>query len=480
MEGAVSVQERASLRSQCLSFSEVIGQSVANIAPSATPTFTIAIVFGLAGNGTWLAFLFATLAVLLVGIHINYFATRSASPGALYTFITEGAGNFPGFVSGSGLVLAYLLCACAVVPCYAKFFNSILAYVGVGAHIPVIVVAFVGMVIAWYVVYKDVKVSAKIMLTFEAVSLTLIMILGVIVFARSGFKPYLGLFMLKGVTVKNLGLGLVLAFFSFVGFESAAALGHEAKDPFRAIPRAVLISGAIVGAIFVVFSLLEVVGYMGTGQDLGQAATPLAFLAERNGVGWMGLLISFGAMISFWSCAVACITAAARVVLSMSKQRLMPKATAQVHSSNQTPYIAVTVISVISFVIPGILLFYKLAEMDIFAYLGSISTLGFLLSYIMIVIAAPIFLHKRKELRPAHIVVAVLSTIVLMIPMIGSVYPWPAYPFNLFPLIFLGWVVLSVMWYAVADSYRIGAIASDALVRRQEVASDAVAQPLHN
>ena len=53
------------------------------------------------------------------------------------------------------------------------------------------------------------------------------------------------------MTGSGLRLGLVLALFSFVGFESATTLGAEARNPLKTIPRAVIQSAIIGGAFFI-------------------------------------------------------------------------------------------------------------------------------------------------------------------------------------------------------------------------------------
>ncbi|SPF56176.1 hypothetical protein SBF1_8860001 [Candidatus Desulfosporosinus infrequens] len=73
------------LKTNNLSFTEVIAQSVANIGPSIGPALGASTVYVSAGNGSWLTYVFATIAILLVGYNINQFARRSSSPGALYT-----------------------------------------------------------------------------------------------------------------------------------------------------------------------------------------------------------------------------------------------------------------------------------------------------------------------------------------------------------------------------------------------------------
>src|SRR5215472_6267372 len=54
------------LRGEALSPMETLAQSVSTIAPTSTPAATIPLVAALAGNGTWLAYLLATMAILLV------------------------------------------------------------------------------------------------------------------------------------------------------------------------------------------------------------------------------------------------------------------------------------------------------------------------------------------------------------------------------------------------------------------------------
>src|SRR6202789_2721708 len=74
------------LRRGALSPLETLAQSVSTIAPTTTPAATIPLVCALSGNGTWLAYLLATVAILLVALCIARFARYSASPGSLYTY----------------------------------------------------------------------------------------------------------------------------------------------------------------------------------------------------------------------------------------------------------------------------------------------------------------------------------------------------------------------------------------------------------
>src|SRR5579863_10667771 len=77
------------LRREVLSPMETLAQSVSTIAPTTTPVATIPLVCALAGNGTWLAYVIATAAILLVAICVGRFARYTASPGSLYTYVSK-------------------------------------------------------------------------------------------------------------------------------------------------------------------------------------------------------------------------------------------------------------------------------------------------------------------------------------------------------------------------------------------------------
>src|SRR3954464_355590 len=96
--GANRERTTASLRPDYLSFSDVIGQSVGTIAPAGATALSTGMVFAAAGNGTSLAYVFATVSLLLAASSINQFARRGASAGGLYVFTGSGLGATLGVV----------------------------------------------------------------------------------------------------------------------------------------------------------------------------------------------------------------------------------------------------------------------------------------------------------------------------------------------------------------------------------------------
>lgn len=73
----------------------------------------------------------------------------------------------------------------------------------------------------------------------------------------------------------------------------------------------------------------------------------------------------------------------------------------------------------------------------------------YIFNYALVTMAAPVYLHKNKELKGRDIILSVITFIILLIPIAGSVYPFPIYPYNIFPFIFLAWLVVGVVWFVI-------------------------------
>jgi amino acid transporter len=440
------------LRKSYLSSIEVLAQSIAGIGPSVTPALVIPLVAGFAGNGTWLTYVFATVACILVALNINQFTKRSASPGNLYAFIVKGLGTDTGVISGWAMVLAYLLTAAAVLCGFINYANVLLAYLGIA--LPAVLIGLIGAFIAWYIAFKDIKLSARIMLTFEAISVTLMVILAIIVLAKNGFAVDHIQLSLQGVSISSLGIGLVLAFFSFCGFESATSLGDEAKSPLKNIPRAVLTSTLLVGVFFVLLSYTEVFGFQDNSQALSNAAAPLANIASSNGVSALGPLISIGAMISFWACFLACTNAGARILFLMGQHGVVPSNVGRAHETNRTPHVAITVSVIVATVIPLILILNGGGLFDIYGWVGTIATYGFIVTYALISISAPLYLYREKELKKHHVALSAVTILILLIPIVGSIYSNAASgaPYSWFIYIFVGWLVIGGLWFYITKA----------------------------
>jgi amino acid transporter len=439
----------AGLRRNYLSLPEVVAQAVGGVAPSGSPALIIPAVFATVGNGTWLAYLFATIALLLVSWSINQFASRAASPGALYVYAAKGLGPIWGAISGWSLLVAYVFTAAAVIGGSVNYL-LVLVHMGLGtAHDYVfgILLSLVAGCIAWMLAYRDIKLSTRAILVIEFITAALILALIVGWFCVKGhpFDPQQAT--LKDVTGDKLRLGLVLAFFSFVGFESATSVGVEARRPFEVVPKAVIISVLACGFLFVVSAYGLVAAFHSLSPTLDKAEAPLTVISVALGVPFVGILISAGVALSFFACVLGSVNAGARVLFALSKHGLVHTSTGKAHASNATPHVAVCVVALVAIIASVSLSVAGIGLLDGFNYLGSIATFGFLFTYILVAISAPVFLYKIGALKPIHIGITVLTVGLLVIPLVGSVYPIPDWPVSLLPWLFLAMVAMGFGYF---------------------------------
>ena len=159
-ESEASLAPVPGLRANILSPMETLAQSISTIAPTTTPTMTIPLVFVLAGNGTWLAYLFATAAILLIALCISRFARYTSCSGALYTYATSGLPPVVSSIAGWALLLAYIATGAAVAGGFINYANVFLAAL-FGHTAPTTILGLLCVAAATAIAYRDVQVSAS-------------------------------------------------------------------------------------------------------------------------------------------------------------------------------------------------------------------------------------------------------------------------------------------------------------------------------
>jgi amino acid transporter len=311
---------------------------------------------------------------------------------------------------------------------------------------------------SWYCAWKNVQLSALLMLFFEAISVTLILVLCAIVLTQHHFVIDTAQFDVSKLPWSSVGLGVVVAIFSLVGFECATAFGDEAKNPLKTIPRAVMVSLILAGAFFVFVTYVEVLGVRGYSQPLDKLDAPLNTLAVLAHVTPLSVPLSMGAMVSFFALNLSCINAGARVIYAMGRHGIFHEATADAHVTNETPHIAVTTMSIISFSLPTIAALSGQVPLDIFNYAGTLAAFGFITPYCLITVAAPAYLKRLGQQRTIHLVMCAASLVLLMIPTVGSVIPVPPPPVNYFPYAYLVYLLAGIAWILAFHARKPGAV----------------------
>jgi amino acid transporter len=447
------------LKSNALNFWEVLAQAIALISPSMTAALIVPLMFGTAGTAGWLCYLFGTVMLLFVAFNLNQFAKRYTSAGSMYEYTVKGLGLKMGGISGWSLIWAYMFIGVAGVTGFTHFATVLLNQAGATSGYlshPWITLFAICVASAWFLAYKDITFSTILMLIFEGVSVTVIMILALIAVGKTGAIDSTQIH-LAGHGFKDIGLGVVVAIFSLVGFECATAFGEEAKKPLITIPRAVIASLLLTGSFFIFITYVETHALANNNPTLDQLQAPLSTLSDNLGFHWMGVVISFGAMISFFALAMSCLNAGSRIIFSMGRYGIFPISIGSSHKHNLTPHIAITAFALIQFLIPTTFLLISYtgnaganalqigAPFDEFNMAGLFGAMGFCGGYVLISLATPFYLKKIGEVKPYHWAMAAAALLLLIVPIVGTVYPAPAYPSNYFAYIYGAYLVIGIV-----------------------------------
>lgn len=450
--------QKGTLRRQ-LSFIEAIALSIGIMAPTAAMALNGSLAASITGSAVPLAFLLAAIAVGLASFSFIQFSRYFAHSGSVYGFNGVALGPRAGFFSGWTLLGTYLAFTGASTAEIGNFAQAFFASVHVALDwLPL---ALIAGVLIWIFAYGAITVSTRLTLVMEGVSVLLILIVAVVILSKVGSAGHLTAQPFNPVNqpLSNVGLAAVFGFLSFAGFEGAATLGEETRNPRRNIPLAILAAVVGTGIFYVAITYTQTVGF-GTNaagvQAFASSTAPLGDLGQRYVGSVMGTLIDLGATISAFASALGTANAGSRILFSMGRDGFISDRLGGTSRRTGSPALSVAVMMVLTFLIvlgwsraPGI------NGASLFGYLGTIGVFLILVAYILTNIGAIRFFLARR-LWTWQWVIPVLAILVLGYTLYSNIFPIPPAPYNVLPYVALAWMVAGLLIIVI----------SPALVRR--------------
>ena len=438
----------AGLRSGVMGGAELAAQALANIAPSAVIAFTAAAIFLTAGKATWLSFAIATIIILAVGYNIAQFAKTRASAGSLYSYSAAGLGPTGAFLTGVTLVLGCFGIAAASLSGSVVYMTTVLNNLGIpveGVLSQVLIAILLGS-LATYFTIRSIRLSAWVSLALELVSITIITIVlisGLVALGPNALD--LSQFAFENITFNGVAAGMVLAILGFVGFSSADALGREARNPFRTIPRVIMWSALGVGLLYI-FAAYSQVAVLGDG--LGASASPMDDIAAFAGFPtWFYPILNFGIAASFFAVVVAPINVIGRIVYVMGKEGVVHESIGRTHPTHLTPHRAILIVAPFIILLPVLFYIAGVDGISVLVWINTTGTYGYMFAYALVAVASLIVLRRMGKATPLVWLTTALSVVGMAYVFYANVFPVPVFPFNVLPWIFLGLVLLTVIRY---------------------------------
>ncbi|WIG57390.1 MAG: putative amino acid permease, GabP family [Ktedonobacterales bacterium] len=445
-----AVSASGMLRSNTLGLRHAIVISVAVMSPAASIFFNTIPQAGLAGAAIPLCYVIGFIVALLVANQYSELSRELPSSGSAYTFVTEGLGPRWGFLTGwIGLIAVALGAPYSFILMSANLQTLMYRWFGISLHWSVYFVAAIGIVFA--LCYLGIRQSLTIDLGFLAFEIGVCLLLAALVLFHVGGQGGLSAAPFNPASVPpggDLTIGIVLAVLSFIGFETAATLGEETRNPHRNIPRAVFGSMIVVGLFYILMAYVATTGYGPGHMATGYANDPAPFdtISRKFSGGALAALIDLVGIFSFFSAALAIVNGGARILYSIGRDGLLPRWMAWTHPTRLTPAGAITALCTVGIVV-GIGLGILLSPISAFAFLGTLDALFILLIYVLVNIACFRFFRRKRRAQFNWVRHGLLPLLGLLISAgiftAAAISPGPA-PLSFTPLVVGIWMALGL------------------------------------
>jgi amino acid transporter len=389
-----------------LSLLDVIAQSIGFIGPVFAAAFFIPTIVGLSGKGAGIAspisILLTMVGMCAIAWIISRFARRIHAAGSLYNYVTEAFGERVGFVAGwvyYGGVIALTL---AIGLAFGGFLQGTLMIYDVNIEWYWLSIAF--WVVAGLMLFRGVAISTRVQLVLGLGSFIIILAFSIWVILKvagdtglsgepfnpsSSFDGWNGIF-----------FGILYAAIMFIGFESSANLAEETGNPRKHIPRAIFGSTIAVGIFYIIVTYSQAVGF---GLDVNawlEAFPPLYALSADPVYGGsrFGELVQWLVVIDIAAVGLGTATGSSRGLFALARDGRLPAVFAKVHPKYKTPYVASTILAVVSIVLIAIVAWTNglltVTEMDpgawypLFNWLATFGGFMLVAVYVAICVAA--------------------------------------------------------------------------------------------
>jgi amino acid transporter len=447
------------LREHSIGLPQVLFQSITHMAPGAAIAFSILVSVGFAGPALPLSVVFALIACTLVAVSIGQLAKAIPSAGGLYAYVSRAAGPHVGFLVG----WAFLLFEPLVAPLLFLIFSWATTDVvknewgwNYSGQWWIWIVFAAGIV--FFLTYRDVRLSTQAGVVLGVFEIGIFLALAIWMILSNLDQLTLQTFNpphAAAGTYNGVFKGMVFAILAFIGFEAAAPLGEEARNPRWAVPRAVVLSAIGIGIFYVVCSYAWVIG---TGFDDFTAKTlaqpdPWRHLAK---VFWGGawVLVWIAILNSALANSNAGVNAATRVIYSMARNGALPRAFARTHPRHRTPHVAIIAQTILGLAV-ALLLGWKYSSnlITAFSIIATAVTIVVIVVYIIVCVSCILYYSRTERLgsfKPlVHWIFPILGAAAFVPPLYYQYFPLPAYPIRYANWIAIGWLAAGVILTAV-------------------------------
>ncbi len=440
-------------------------QSISFVGPAFSGLLLFQVIAAYAGVSAPFAFLVAGAIIVMLAVSLGTLAARLPSAGGYLTYVTRAAGARAGLLI-NWIFLFYAPIAPGFIVAYTGYVCERALQAEYGFRLPWWVVLVVVLALVTVVVYRGIRLSARMLIVLGAIEAALVLALALWGLANPGPGGFslAPLSPSSAPSFHGIYLGVVFSLFAFAGWEGSVPLAEESRRPNRSVPVGLVCAVLFIVVLFVVTSWGLMVGW-GT-RSLpsllsSEQAPPLALAHRYWGGAWLLLLI---ALLNSVICAsIASFNTVTRMWYAAARSGMVPVRLAHLHPRFRTPTYAVAAQALLALVV-GLGFGLWLGPLDAFLTLSLLTTLMLVAIYVAGNLAVVLF-HRREgtRLRPfLHVIFPLLTSAAVIWVGFKSLDPLPPSPMR--------WAAIAAgVWFVLG----IGVLLLSRRDRRDRWASDA-------
>jgi basic amino acid/polyamine antiporter, APA family len=362
---------------------------------------------GEVGGVTWLPLALACLLALLTAGSYAELVTKYPRAGGSAVF-AQRAFKAPivSFLVGFCMLAAGVVSAAGLSLAFAG------EYLATFIDVPAIPAAMVFLMLVAALNARGISESLRsnvAMTVIELSGLLLVIVTVAVMFGAGGADPSrLGAFPADvNPAIATLGAAII-AYYSFVGFETSANVVEEVREPSRVYPRALLGAVAVAGVVYVLVGVASSVAL--PPDELEGSSGPLLAVVQATGVPVPAWLFSAIALIAVANGALLTMIMSSRLAFGMAEQGLLPPVLGRVLPNRRTPWVAIVVTTALAMALTLVGDLATLAE-----------TVVLLLLFVFISTNVAVLVLRRDRVEHRHFrvwtfvpVLGVLSCILLL------------------------------------------------------------------
>ncbi|NXB32707.1 CTR4 protein, partial [Eulacestoma nigropectus] len=339
---------------RCLSTIDLTLLGIGGMVGSGLYVLTGTVAKEVAGPAVIISFSIAGFASLLAALCYAEFGARVPKTGSAYMFTYVSVGEIWAFLIGWNVLLEYMIGGAAVARAWSGYLDSIFnhkiknfteTHVGAWqvpflARYPDFLAAAILLVATAFISFGA-KVSSWLNHVFSAISMGVILFILIMGFVlaqpknwstqEGGFAPY---------GLSGIMAGTATCFYAFVGFDVIAASSEEARNPQRAVPRAIAFSLGLATGAYILVSVVLTLMVPWHTLDPDSA---LADAFYRRGYAWAGFLVAAGSICAMNTVLLSNLFSLPRIVYAMAEDGLFFQVFSRVHPRTQVPVIGIMV-----------------------------------------------------------------------------------------------------------------------------------------